>query len=304
MLLIICVCVIVNYLTSQVIAGYLQFRYNLGDGEAILKINSTSVNDSKFHDIQLLRQEQSVELLVDEIFVNRTISPGSEATLDILSEHFYVGAQINVRNGILVNGLKGCVVGLRLDQKEVPVGGENAHFTTLKISNGVQNHCPVGQLSKAPQSRTNIYIGIGVTLAVVYIIVFIFVITFVLVKFRRDRHRMHTLNLNSHEASRRQDQRSPQSKSQLLTFHINDTDPTHTFESATPVTDISTNPIAETAFYDNTNICETDSISSSKSSYHFPFSKEDLSAVSRSDPDTQGKSPHLNSHKSCDESIP
>ena len=210
MLLIICVCII-NYLISQVVAGYLQFCYNLGDEEAILKINSVSVNDSKFHDIQLLRQEQSVELLVDEMFVNRIISPGSEATLDILSEHFYVGAQINVRNGILVNSLKGCVVGLRLDRKEAPVGGENAHFTTLKISNGVQNRCPVGQLSQAPQSRTNVYIGISVTLAVVYIIFFIFVITFVL-KFQRDRHRRHTLNLNSHEASRRQDQRSPQSK--------------------------------------------------------------------------------------------
>ena len=226
------------------------------------------------------------------MFVNRTISPGSEGTLDIFSEHFYVGAGINVRNSMLVNGLKGCVVGLRLDQKEVPVGGESTHFTTLKISNGVQNHCPVGQPSQAPQSRTSVYnIGIGVTLAVVYIIVFIFVITFVLVKFRRDRHRMHTLdlNLNSSEASRLQ------SKNQLLTFHLNDTDPT----------DIATNPIAETVFYANVSVCErTDSVSSSESSYHLPSSKEDLSAVSRLDPDTLEKSPHLTSHKSCDESIP
>ena len=47
-----------------------------------LSINSKSINDSKFHDIQLLRNEQSIELLVDGMFVNRTISPGSEATLE------------------------------------------------------------------------------------------------------------------------------------------------------------------------------------------------------------------------------
>ena len=89
-----------------------------------LSISSNSINDSKFHDIQLLRNEQSVELLVDGMFVNRTISPGSEATLDILSEHFYVGARINIRNDSLSNGFKDCVVGLRLGQKEVPVGGK------------------------------------------------------------------------------------------------------------------------------------------------------------------------------------
>ena len=251
----------------------------------MLSINSKNINDSKFHDIQLFRNEQSVKLLVDGMFVNRTISPGSEATLDILSEHFYVGARINIRNDSMSNGFKGCVVGLRLDRKEVPVGGENTHFTTLKILNGIQSHCPIGllKISEAPQSRTNVYVGIGVTLAAVtYIIAFIIITTFILVKFRRDRHRLHTLNLRNHEGSREsQDCRSPQSKNQLLSFHTSDTNPTGTFELATPGKESSGNPTAETAFYTNASVCErTDSVSSSERNYYLPSSKEDLSAVS------------------------
>ena len=86
---------------------------------------------------------------------------------------------------------------------------------------------------------------------------------------------------------------------------MNDTDPTHTFELTTsaPDTDVFTHPTAETAF--NANASErTDSISSFERSHHLPSSKEDLSAVSQSDPDTLRESPHLNSHKSHDESAP
>ena len=303
-------------------------------------IKSTNINDVRFHNVQLSRTEQSVELLVDDMFVNRTISPGSEATLDILSEHFYVGAQINVRNGSLSNGLQGCVVGLRLDQKEVPVGGENAHFTTLKISNGVQNGCPIGTLFETPQSDTNVYTGIGVILVALCITSFVFVMICVFIQWRRERHQMHTYNPPSREGSRRRSNRrssgdgefawhrpptyrrtldSPQGdyrsspRSEHQSFPMNITSPTQTLEFDTksrhpppyPVTDVSTNPVAETAFNANASFCERmDSISSSRRRHRLTPIQEGFSAVSQPNPGFLEASPRLNRHEIHDGPAP
>lgn len=318
------------YLIPQVVAGHLQFRYNLGDGEAILMITSTNINDAMFHNVQLSRTEQSVQLLVDEMFVNRTISPGSEATLDILSEHFYVGARINVRNGSLSNGLQGCVVGLRLDRKEVPVGGENTHFTTLKISSGVTNGCPIGTLFETPQSNTSVYTGVAVILVALCIISFVFVMICVVIQWRRERHEMHTYNPPSREGSRRRSNRrssgdrefdwqqaptyrrtldSPQGDyrssphPEHQSFPMNGTSPTETLEFDTKsrypppyqVTDVSTNPVAETAFNANASFRERmDSISSSRRRHRLPPIQEDFSAVSQPNPSFLEASPRLN----------
>ena len=317
-------------LIPQVVAGHLQFRYNLGDGEAILAIKSTNINDAMFHNVQLSRTEQSVQLLVDEMFVNRTISPGSEVTLDVLSEHFYVGASINVRNGSLSNGLQGCVVGLRLDRKEVPVGGENTHFTTLKISSGVTNGCPIGTLFETPQSSTTVYTGIAVIFVALCITSFVFVMICVVVQWRRDRHEMHTYNPPSREGSRRRSnwrssgdrefnwqqaptyrrtldspqgdyRSSPHPKHQ--SFPMNSTSATETLEFDTksrhpppyPVTDVSTNPVAETAFNANASFRERmDSISSSRRKHRLPPIQEDFSAVSQPNPGFIEASPRLN----------
>lgn len=322
----------------QVVAGHLQFRFNLGDGEAILVIKSTNINDARFHNIQLSRTEQSVELLVDEMFVNRTISPGSAPTLDILSEHLYVGARIDVRNGSLSNGLQGCVVGLRLDRKEVPVGGENAHFTTLKISSGVQNGCPIGTLIETPQSDTSVYTGLGVILVALCISSFVFVMICVFIQWRRERHQLHTYNPPSREGSRRRSNRgssgdrefawhqpptyrrtldspqgdyrsSPHPEHQSFPMNSTSTSPTQTLEFDTksrhpppyPVTDVSTNPVAETAFNANASFRERmDSISSSRRRHRLPPIQEDFSAVSQPNPGFLEASPQMNRRESHD----
>ena len=302
-------------------------------------IKSTTINDARFHNIQLLRTEQSVELLVDEMFVNRTISSGSDATLDILSEHFYVGASINVRNGLLSKGLQGCVVGLRLDRKEVPVGGENTHFTTLKISNGVQNGCPIGTLIETPQSDTNVYTGVGVILAALCITSFVFVMICVFIQWQRERHRTHTYNPPSREGSRRRsnrssgdrefdwhqptylrtmnnpqgDYRSSPDQSEHQSFPMNSTSPTQTLEFDTksrypppyPVTDVSSNPVAETAFNANASFRERmDSISSSRRRHRLPPIHESFSVVSQPNPGFLEASPQLNRRETHDGPAP
>ena len=300
-----------------------------------MTVKSKNVNDATFHNILLSRTEQSVQLLVDEMFVNRTISPGSAATLDIQSEHFYVGATIDVRDGSLSNGLQGCVVGMRLDRKEVPLGGGNAHFTTLEISNGVQNGCPIGTLFETPQSATDIYTGVGMIVAVLGITSVVFVvICYAIRRWRERRQRTHTYFPPSREGSRRMTSRSsgftwqmqprpPTSQSTLddlqghyrtslqsnhQSFCMCDTSPSGTLEFDTksrypfpcPVTDVVTNvAVAETAVDAKPSFLDRiDSVPSSKRRQHrlSPI-QEDFSAVSQSNPGFVEAPPRVDRHK-------
>lgn len=312
--------------------GQLQLRYNLGSGEAILVITSLKINDAMFHNVSLSRTEQSVVLLVDNMFVNRTISSGSEATLDISSVHFYLGARVDVRNGTISNGLRGCITGLRLDRKEVPIGGENSHFTTLKISNGVQNGCPIGTLFETPQSDTVVYTTLGVTLGALFIISFVFVLVCVVIQWQKDRTRTHTYNPPSREGSRRRHARtsengdfswhqppiyrrnldspqgnyrtSPVHEDHQTNFPMNNLSPSTSFDTKRhfplpiPFTDVSHSAIAETNFSvsrDSTDFrTRNNSISSSRRRNRLPPVQEGFSAINQANPGFLEESPQMN----------
>ena len=292
-----------------------------------------NVNDARFHNVTLLRTEQFVELLVDEMFVNRTNSPGSEATLDISSNHFYLGATIDVRDGTLSNGLRGCITGLRLDRKEVPVGRDNSHFTTLKISDGILNGCPIGTLVETPQSDTTVYSAVGVILATLCIISFIFVVICVIIQWQRNRTRTHTYNPPSREGSRRIRSGSRLSGNGEFSWHqpptyrsnlgspqgdyngspgaednepnigMKNIDPTFSFSTKSryplpcPVTDVSTN-IAETVFSGSSNTTDlrgrNNSISSSKRRHRLSPVQEGFSIVNQANPGFLEESPRMN----------
>ena len=332
----------IQLINLQIVKGYFQFRYNLGSGEAVLIIGSMKVNDANFHSVLLSRTEQTVELIVGEMFVNRTISPGLAATLDVLSDHFYVGARINIRNGTLSNGLRGCVTGLRLDRKEVPVGGDNSHFTTLKISNGVQNGCPIGTLFETPQSDTNVYTGLSVIIVVLCITSLIFVIICVVIQWQRNRRRTRTW---SNPPSRGGSGRRPRggygghgeftwqqpatykrnldtplgdyrsSPEPTDTLRMNSISPTTGLSGPgrhplpAPVTDVSTTTaVAETGFSEGNNATglhnRSDSISSSRRRHRLSPVQEGFSNISQSNPGYLEDSPPQNRRESHDGPTP
>lgn len=179
----------------QIVNKILQFRYNLGSGESLVQMNSVSIADNRFYTVVIRREEQAVEMVVDGAYVNRTRSPGSEATLDIPITSIYLGASVDVQDDTFTNGFSGCIRGARLDRKELPAGGgENQDFTTVMFSSGVKSGCPIGTLEESPQPMSYVYIAIGVAIPVLLIIVFVFVIICVLAQWRWNQTREHTVN--------------------------------------------------------------------------------------------------------------
>lgn len=178
----------------QIVNGRLQFRYNLGSGEAVLLQNTIQANDEHFHNVTVTRTEKTAEIIIDGRYVNRTTSSGSEVTLDIPANSMYLGASVDPQNGTAINGLSGCVTGFKLDRKEVPVGGRNLFFVTLDISESIQGGCPIGSLFETPQQEEYVYTAIVVILIVLFITSGCFVVICMIAQWSHNRRGRHTLN--------------------------------------------------------------------------------------------------------------
>ncbi len=181
------------YYLSQIAQGYLQFVYSLGSGEGVARQPTVKVNDGALHNVTVERVEQAVEVIVDESYVARAISPGNEATLDISSGAIYLGALVDFENKP-TNGFSGCLRGVKVDRKDLPVGGETEDFIAMPSATGIkESACPAIELSIAPtessQQAGYVYgglVGILVTLAAVVVC---FVFATVVVRRRKGRKR-------------------------------------------------------------------------------------------------------------------
>lgn len=161
---------------SQVVDGFIQIQYNLGSGEHILAMRSKRVNDAQPHSVVVTRTEASLEMLLDDKFVNRTISPG-DVLLQIFSDDIFLGAEVNVGSGEVVDGFRGCLTGARLDRREFPLNDAgNRDFRVVKFSSGnIISGCPLGQLEESTQPSLYVYSSLGAVIAVLVVVSIIFV---------------------------------------------------------------------------------------------------------------------------------
>lgn len=130
-----------EYAMLEIVDGYLQFRYNLGSGQAIVLQQTALLSDGEFHVVSVQLTEQSAELLVDNMYVSRNTSPGPEATLDISTGDIYVGALVG-KDGTFSNAFVGCIWGLKLDRHDLPLGGMTSYFTSSIQYAGTISVCP------------------------------------------------------------------------------------------------------------------------------------------------------------------
>ncbi len=187
---------LVYYSLLQISQGYLQYVYSLGSGEGVARQSTVKVDDGVLHNVTVERVEQAVEMIVDESYVARAVSPGNEATLDISSGAIYLGALVDFENKP-TNGFSGCLRGVKVDRKDLPVAGETEDFVAMpSVAGTKESACPDNVLSMAPTESSQqsgysyVYgglVGILVTLAAV-IACFVFVTVVVRRRKRTTRH--------------------------------------------------------------------------------------------------------------------
>lgn len=159
------------------------------------------MNDGQPHTILVQRTQASLEILLDNTFLNQIVIPsipGNDDTilLMISPDHIYLGAQVDVTTGEVREGFKGCVTGVTLDRRELPLDDSgSADFSVLKFSSGnIISGCPLGMVVEVNQPNLHVYAGMGAIIAAVLIISVVFVtICAVGGAWRRARHGQHQL---------------------------------------------------------------------------------------------------------------
>jgi hypothetical protein len=91
--------------------GKLHFRFNLGNGEAVLVYNETSICDGRWHRIKATRTEQTATLKVDDGHIITGASPGKLRQLNGNGQLFIGGTEDleYLPVNMFRNGFVGCV---------------------------------------------------------------------------------------------------------------------------------------------------------------------------------------------------
>lgn len=152
----------------QIADGYLQFRFNLGSGEAIARQTTIQVNDDKTHTVTIERREKAVTLVIDDSYVARATSPGESTTLDIQNDRVYVGANVD-EDGTANRGFSGCIIGVKINHRDLPVSGSTKYYIASP-SSGVETGCTFDPPEKGGAFPTVPTIAAGTA---VFLIVFI-----------------------------------------------------------------------------------------------------------------------------------
>lgn len=87
----------------QVVNGAVQYRFDLGSGEGIVRVSSVYVSDGRWHEIRLERDKHSARLTVDNIHVAHGSAPGISDILNLQNDNMYFGAEVHQHPSILGN---------------------------------------------------------------------------------------------------------------------------------------------------------------------------------------------------------
>lgn len=183
-----------EYAVLEIVEGHLQFRYNLGSGEATARSETVAVDDTVFREVSVQRIEESVEVVIDDRYVARATSSGGETTLDIPSDAIYLGATVGA-DGEASQGFTGCLWSVKLDRKDLPVAEENEDFIPLFRSQEIDVTCPgLGPLSESePVPLAYVYGGLVGILAVLFLIVLV-IVGCILRRQYKEKHKFHIDN--------------------------------------------------------------------------------------------------------------
>ena len=72
----------------------MQFRFELGSGEGVVRVTSVAVNDGHWHEVRLERLGNRAQLTVDGTHVAQGVSPGTSDILNSQHHLLYFGSEV------------------------------------------------------------------------------------------------------------------------------------------------------------------------------------------------------------------
>ncbi|KAB7505675.1 Fat-like cadherin-related tumor suppressor-like protein [Armadillidium nasatum] len=143
----------VDYSILEIRDGYVQYRWDCGSGEGLVRASNLRVNDDKWHFINITQHGKVSKLVVDDSTTSGA-APGVHDILNMEQGNLYVGAKVTSYAGtsasVIEYGFVGCLDLLILDGFNLPTDvttiSPSGKFSLKRLAN-VELNCP-GKLSK------------------------------------------------------------------------------------------------------------------------------------------------------------
>ncbi|XP_066592660.1 fat-like cadherin-related tumor suppressor homolog isoform X2 [Prorops nasuta] len=146
----------IDYNILEVVNGVVQYKFDLGSGEGLVRVSSVYVSDGQWHEIQLERESNSARLVVDGKHVAHGSAPGINDILNLQSDDLYLGAEVKQHPSILgfedvQRGFLGCMDDVRIAKVSVPLHMSGASSVAiLKRFANIEFSCDSGTVLLPP----------------------------------------------------------------------------------------------------------------------------------------------------------
>ncbi|XP_045469521.1 fat-like cadherin-related tumor suppressor homolog isoform X5 [Harmonia axyridis] len=146
----------VDYNILEVMNGIVQYRFELGSGEGMVRVTTIYISDGKWHEVKLEREKNSARITIDGIHTAQGSAPGSSDVLNLQNDELYLGAEVHLHPSILgfediQRGFTGCMDDIRISRISVPLhkSGDNS-IAVLKRFANVEFSCDASAVLQPP----------------------------------------------------------------------------------------------------------------------------------------------------------
>jgi protocadherin Fat 1/2/3 len=129
---------LVDYSILEIVEGRLQYRFNFGSGEGLVRLNEKVVNDGEWHEVKMERHGNSAEIAVNGKWRAHGAAPGLNDVLNLEQSDVYFGAEVvatdNVSSSVadfsaaggggnvaVSRGFVGCMDDIQVDHVPLPL---------------------------------------------------------------------------------------------------------------------------------------------------------------------------------------
>ena len=125
---------LVDYSILEIVEGRLQYRFNFGSGEGLVRLNEKIVNDGEWHEVKMERHGNSAEIAVNGKWRVHGAAPGLNDVLNLEQSDVYFGAEVvaadvnttssssvGASNVAVSRGFVGCMDDIQVDHVPLPL---------------------------------------------------------------------------------------------------------------------------------------------------------------------------------------
>ncbi|KAG1673729.1 Fat-like cadherin-related tumor suppressor [Nymphon striatum] len=137
----------VDYGILEMVNGQVQYKFDCGTGEGLVRAEHVYINDGNWHEIKLERHGSTAELIVDNRYRGTGSAPGHNDVLNSVNNDIWFGAEVRPHPTIpghddIRMGFYGCMDSIKIDHISLPLHITSANaIATLKRSKNVEFQC-------------------------------------------------------------------------------------------------------------------------------------------------------------------